>query len=264
MNVELIQDVAIGLLLPFLGTSLGAACVFFMKREMSLDVAKILSGFAAGVMVAASIWSLLIPAMDQSSQMGNLSFLPATVGFWLGIFFLLLLDHLIPHLHSFDDKPEGPSNHLKRTTMLLLAVTLHNIPEGMAVGVIYAGLLAHTPGITAAGAFALSLGIAIQNFPEGAIISMPLATHGWKRGKSFAYGVLSGVVEPIGALITVLAWRVVTPILPYLLGFAAGAMMYVVVEELIPEMSEGKHSHGGVLAFAAGFSLMMVLDVMLG
>ena len=257
---ELLQ----GLFLPFLGTALGSACVFFLRGAMSDRLQRALSGFAAGVMVAASIWSLLIPALEQAEPMGLLAFVPAAVGFWLGILFLLLLDHLIPHLHRNAQQAEGPKSRLRRTTMLVLAVTLHNIPEGMAVGVVYAGYLAGTAQITAAGALALSLGIAIQNFPEGAIISMPLRAEGMKKGRAFWSGVLSGIVEPIGAVLTILAAGIVVPALPYLLSFAAGAMLYVVVEELIPEMSQGQHSNVGTVFFAVGFSVMMVLDVALG
>ena len=253
-----------GILIPFLGTSLGAACVFFMKKTLSDMVQRALTGFAAGVMVAASVWSLLIPAMEQSAGMGNLSFVPAVVGFWIGILFLLGLDHVVPHLHAKSGQTEGPKSQLRRTTMMVLAVTLHNIPEGMAVGVVYAGYLSGSTQITAAGALALSLGIAIQNFPEGAIISMPLRAEGMKKGKAFCGGVLSGVVEPIGAVLTILAAQLVVPALPYLLSFAAGAMLYVVVEELIPEMSQGSHSNIGTLFFAVGFSIMMMLDVALG
>ena len=253
-----------GILIPFLGTSLGAACVFFMKKTLSDMVQRSLTGFAAGVMVAASVWSLLIPAMEQSAGMGKLSFVPAVVGFWIGILFLLGLDHIVPHLHAKSGQTEGPKSQLRRTTMMVLAVTLHNIPEGMAVGVVYAGYLSGSAQITAAGALALSLGIAIQNFPEGAIISMPLRAEGMKKGKAFCGGVLSGVVEPIGAMLTILAAQLVVPALPYLLSFAAGAMLYVVVEELIPEMSQGSHSNIGTLFFAVGFSVMMMLDVALG
>ena len=253
-----------GILIPFLGTSLGAACVFFMKKTLSDNLQRALTGFAAGVMVAASIWSLLIPAMEQSIDMGKWSFVPATVGFWSGVLFLLLLDHVIPHLHRNSVQAEGPKSKLQRTTMLVLAVTLHNIPEGMAVGVVYAGYLSGNSQITVAGALALSLGIAIQNFPEGAIISLPLRAEGMKKGRAFAGGVLSGVVEPIGAALTLLAAHFVLPALPYLLSFAAGAMLYVVVEELIPEMSQGKHSNLGTIFFAIGFSIMMILDVALG
>lgn len=253
-----------GISIPFLGTVLGAACVFFMKKSLGDLVQRALTGFASGVMVAASIWSLLIPAMEQSSQMGKLAFVPAVVGFWIGILFLLLLDRVIPHLHRNSEQAEGPKSQLQRTTMMLLAVTLHNIPEGMAVGVVYAGYRSGSVPITAAGALALSLGIAIQNFPEGAIVSMPLRAEGMKKGRAFLGGVLSGVVEPIGAVLTILAAQFVIPILPYLLSFAAGAMLYVVVEELIPEMSEGKHSNIGTILFAVGFSMMMILDVALG
>ena len=253
-----------GIMLPFLGSSLGAARVFFLKKSLGDYIQRALTGFAAGVMVAASIWSLLIPAMDQSEALGKLAFFPAAVGFWLGILFLLLLDHIIPHLHRNSQQAEGPHSQLQRTTMMVLAVTLHNIPEGMAVGVVYAGYLSGTAQITAAGALALSLGIAIQNFPEGAIISMPLRAEGMSKGRAFWGGVLSGVVEPIGAVLTILAASVIVPALPYLLSFAAGAMLYVVVEELIPEMSQGEHSDIGTVLFAVGFSLMMVLDVALG
>ena len=254
----------LGVLIPFLGTSLGAACVFFMKKDMSVGVQRALTGFAGGVMVAASVWSLLIPALDQAAAMGKWSFIPAVLGFWFGILFLLLLDHLIPHLHRNSNEPEGLKARLQRTTMLVLAVTLHNIPEGMAVGVVFAGYLSGNVGISLTGAVALSLGIAIQNFPEGAIISMPLASEGTKRPKAFWYGVLSGIVEPIGAILTILAASVIVPALPYFLSFAAGAMIYVVVEELIPEMSQGKHSDIGTVFFAVGFTVMMTLDVALG
>ena len=257
-------DAFYGILIPFLGTSLGAASVFFLKKSLGDHIQRALTGFAAGVMVAASIWSLLIPAMDQSEALGKLAFFPAAMGFWLGILFLLLLDHIIPHLHRNSQQAEGPHSQLQRTTMMVLAVTLHNIPEGMAVGVVYAGYLSGTAQITAAGALALSLGIAIQNFPEGAIISMPLRAEGMSKGRAFWGGVLSGVVEPIGAVLTILAASVIVPALPYLLSFAAGAMLYVVVEELIPEMSQGEHSDIGTVLFAVGFSLMMVLDVALG
>ena len=254
----------LGIFIPFLGTTLGAACVFFMKKSLGDLVQRSLAGFAAGVMVAASIWSLLIPAIEQSAAMGKLSFVPAFFGFWLGVLFLLALDHLIPHLHLGSEQAEGPKSKLARTTMMVLAVTLHNIPEGMAVGVMYAGFLAENAQITAASALALSIGIAIQNFPEGAIISMPLRAEGQRKGRAFLGGVLSGVVEPIGAVLTILAAQLVIPALPVLLSFAAGAMLYVVVEELIPEMSQGKHSNLATVFFAAGFSVMMVLDVALG
>ncbi len=253
-----------GILIPFLGTSLGAASVFFMKDALSDGVQRALTGFAAGVMVAASVWSLLIPAIEQASGMGKWSFVPAAAGFWIGVLFLLALDHVIPHLHRNSASAEGPKSRLQRTTMMVLAVTLHNIPEGMAVGVVYAGWLSGSAQITAAGALALSLGIAIQNFPEGAIISLPLRAEGASRGRAFAGGVLSGIVEPIGAMLTLLAVQLIVPALPYLLSFAAGAMLYVVVEELIPEMSQGAHSNTGTLFFALGFSVMMILDVALG
>ena len=253
-----------GILIPFLGTTLGAACVFFMKKSLGDLIQRSLAGFAAGVMVAASIWSLLIPAIEQSENMGKLSFLPAFLGFWIGVLFLLALDHLIPHLHIGSDQTEGPKSKLGRTTMMVLAVTLHNIPEGMAVGVMYAGFLSGKTQITASGAFALSLGIAIQNFPEGAIISMPLRAEGEKKSRAFFGGFLSGVVEPIGAVLTMIAAQLIIPALPYLLSFAAGAMLYVVVEELIPEMAQGRHSNLGTVFFAVGFSVMMVLDVALG
>ena len=253
-----------GLLIPFVGTSLGAACVFFLKNDLKMSVQRALTGFAAGVMVAASIWSLIVPAIEQCSDKGRLAFLPAFIGFWAGILFLLLLDHIIPHLHRNADQADGPKSGITRTAMMVLAVTLHNIPEGMAVGVVYAGLMAHSEGITAGGAFALALGIAIQNFPEGAIISMPLFSEGKSKPRSFGLGVMSGAVEPIGTLLTVLAAALIIPLMPYLLSFAAGAMIYVVVEELIPEMSVGKHSNIGVLMFSCGFTVMMALDVALG
>ena len=258
------METFLGILIPFLGTTLGSACVFFMKKSLSDLVRRSLAGFAAGVMVAASIWSLLIPAIEQSESMGKLSFLPAFIGFWGGVLFLLLLDRLIPHLHVGSEQAEGPKSKLGRTTMMVLAVTLHNIPEGMAVGVVYAGFLSGNTQITAASALALSLGIAIQNFPEGAIISMPLRAEGESKGRAFLGGVLSGVVEPIGAVLTIFAAQFIIPALPYLLSFAAGAMLYVVVEELIPEMSQGRHSNLGTVFFAVGFSVMMVLDVALG
>ena len=260
MNIEIIR----GVLIPFLGTVLGSACVFFLRKNIGDLVQRALTGFAAGVMVAASIWSLLIPAMEQSAAMGKWSFVPAVAGFWVGILFLLLLDHVIPHLHMKSEEAEGPKKSWRRTPLLVLAVTLHNIPEGMAVGVVFAGYMAGSSTITAAGALALAIGIAIQNFPEGAIISMPLRGQGMSKTKAFVYGSLSGLVEPIGALLTILAASFILPVLPYLLSFAAGAMMYVVVEELIPEMSEGNHSNIGTVVFAVGFTLMMALDVALG
>lgn len=253
-----------GLFIPFLGTATGAAFVFFLKGKLKRSVERMLTGFAGGVMVAASIWSLLIPALEQSKEMGRLAFVPAVVGFWIGILFLLALDHLIPHLHQHAKEPEGPRSHLQRTTMLLLAVTLHNIPEGMAVGAVFGGILSGTSTITFAGALALSIGIAIQNIPEGAIISMPLKAAGFRSRKAFFYGILSGIVEPVGGALTILAASFITPVMPYLLSFAAGAMIYVVVEELIPETAEGPHSNIGTIFFAIGFSLMMVLDITLG
>ena len=260
MTIEVLRRICI----PFLGTMLGAACVFFQKNNMHPLVQKVLTGFAAGVMVAASIWSLLIPAMDQAESMGKFAFVPAVIGFWLGVLFLLALDFVIPHLHLGSSEAEGTKTNLKTTTIMVLAVTLHNIPEGMAIGVVYAGLLLGEQEISLAAATALSIGIAIQNFPEGAIISMPLQAEGMKKPKAFVLGALSGIVEPIGAVLTVLAAGLVVPVLPYLLSFAAGAMIYVVVEELIPEMSQGKHTNIGTIAFTAGFTLMMMLDVALG
>ncbi len=257
-------EVIRGILIPFAGTSLGAACVFIMKKSLNPMIQRALTGFAAGVMVAASIWSLLIPAMEQAAGMGRMAFIPAVAGFWLGILFLLFLDRAIPHLHQGSREPEGPKVTLKKTTMLVLAVTLHNIPEGMAVGVVFAGWVSGSKMITMAGALALSIGIAIQNFPEGAIISMPLRSEGVSRGKAFLYGAMSGAVEPVAAWLTVLASGIILPVLPYLLSFAAGAMLYVVVEELIPEMSAGSHSNLGTLAFALGFTVMLALDVALG
>lgn len=258
------MDVAIGVLLPFLGTTAGAACVFFLKKQISPNLQRVFTGFAAGVMVAASVWSLLIPAMNMSEDMGKLGFVPALVGFLLGVFFLLLMDSFIPHLHLGSEKPEGAKSSLGRTAMLMLAVTIHNLPEGAACGAIFAGVLSGDGSVTMAGAITLSIGIAIQNFPEGAIISLPLRSEGNSRTKSFLLGALSGIVEPLGAVVAILLASVVTPILPYMLGFAAGAMIYVVVEELIPEASEGEHSNLGTIAFVIGFALMMVLDVALG
>ena len=252
------------LLIPFVGTALGAACVYFLRNGMSSGTSNSLSGFAAGVMVAASIWSLLIPAMDQASGMGKFAFVPAVVGFWAGMMFLFLLDHCIPHVHNNGTGDGGPKSKLSRSTKLVLAITLHNIPEGMAVGVTYAGWLTGSASISLSGALALAIGIAIQNFPEGAIVSMPLVACGSSRNKSFIYGMLSGIVEPVSAVITILLASAIVPFMPYLLSFAAGAMLYVVVEELIPQMSAGKHSNLGTIMFAIGFSLMMVLDVALG
>ena len=260
MNMEVIR----GILIPFLGTSLGAACVFCMRGKLNPLLQRALTGFAAGVMAAASIWSLLLPAIEQSADMGRLAFLPAAIGFWIGILFLLLLDKTVPHLHAGSDEAEGLRSPLKRTTKLILAVTIHNLPEGMAVGVVYAGLLQGNAGISAAGALALALGIAIQNFPEGAIISMPLRAEGQSTGKSFLYGVLSGAVEPLGALLTIWFSALLVPAMPYMLSFAAGAMVYVVVEELIPETQAGAHSNLGTLMFALGFTVMMALDCALG
>lgn len=260
MRIEVIY----GVLIPLIGTTLGAACVFFMKNAIGDKIQRILMGFASGVMVAASVWSLLIPSIEQSSFMGRLSFIPALTGLWAGMLFLLLLDNITPHLHINSTQSEGPKTHLKKTTMLVLAVTIHNIPEGMAVGVVYAGYLSGNTGITAMAALVLAVGIAIQNFPEGAIISLPLRSEGLCRGKAFLYGFMSGVVEPVAAFVTIMAASIITPALPYLLSFAAGAMLYVVVEELIPEMSQGTHSNIGVIAFAVGFGIMMMLDVALG
>ena len=260
MNLEAFAAV----LLPFLGTTIGAGFVFFLRGAMNRNLQRSLTGFASGVMVAASIWSLIIPAMDQSVHMGKLAFVPAFVGVWLGFLFLLALDHIIPHLHLGSDCPEGTPCGLGKSTMMVLAVALHNLPEGMAVGVVVAGWLAGQESISFAAALALSLGIALQNLPEGAIISMPLKSGGMGRGRAFGYGVASGIVEPIGAVLTILLANWVIPVLPYLLAFSAGAMLYVVVEELIPEMSEGEHSNIGTIFFAVGFTLMMVLDVALG
>lgn len=259
------MKILLGILLPFIGTTAGAACVFFLKNEIKPLIQKSLLGFASGIMVAASVWSLLIPAMDMSEEMGRLAFLPAAAGFVVGIGFLLLMDKAIPHLHMGSSCPEGPKCTLKKTTMLVLAVTLHNIPEGMAVGVAFAGMMAGNQEITIASAFALTLGIAIQNFPEGAIISMPLKSEDkMSKGKAFLYGTLSGVVEPIGAVFMILLSSHLGPFLPYFLAFAAGAMIYVVVEELIPEASQGEHSNMATIGFAAGFVVMMILDVALG
>ena len=260
MHIKIISAV----LLPFLGTTIGAAFVFFLKGQMNRTLQRSLTGFAAGVMVAASVWSLIIPAIDQSAHLGKLSFLPAFIGVWAGFLLLLLLDHLIPHLHMNSSSPEGAPSKLGKSTMMVLAVALHNLPEGMAVGVVVAGWVTGNQSISFAGALALSLGIALQNLPEGAIISLPLKSNGMGRGCAFGYGVASGIIEPIGAVVTILMAPVVAPGLPYLLAFAAGAMLYVVVEELIPEMSEGEHSNIGTIFFAVGFSLMMVLDVALG
>ena len=260
MNMEVVR----GVLIPFLGTSLGAACVFFMRGKLNAMVQRALTGFAAGVMVAASVWSLLIPAIEQSSGLGAWSFAPAAGGFWLGILFLLLLDKTVPHLHMNAEQAEGARSSLSRNTMMLLAVTIHNVPEGMAVGVVYAGYLTGNAGITALGALSLALGIAIQNVPEGAIISLPLHAQGMSRARAFVGGVLTGAVEPLGSLLMIAMASRLTPMMPWFLSFAAGAMIYVVVEELIPEMSEEPHSNVGTVLFAAGFTLMMALDVALG
>lgn len=257
-------NIMIGILIPFIGTTAGAGCVFFVKNTIRPGVQKALLGFASGVMVAASVWSLLIPAMDMAESMGRFAFVPAAAGLCMGMGFLLLMDKIIPHLHMDSGEPEGMKSSLTRTTMLVLAVALHNIPEGMAVGVVFAGVLSGDTGISAAGALALSIGIAIQNFPEGAIISLPLKSEGSSRKRAFTLGTLSGIVEPIGAVVTILLARYITPVLPYLLAFAAGAMLYVVVEELIPESAEGEHSDIGTIGFAIGFVIMMILDVALG
>lgn len=258
------MQIFLGLAIPFLGTTLGATMVFLMKKEMNKKVEKILLGFASGVMIAASVWSLLIPSIEMAETQRKVAWIPAAIGFLLGIVFLLVLDSVVPHMHLESEKPEGMKAKLKKTTMMVFAVTLHNIPEGMAVGVTFAGALAQNAGITMAGAFALAVGIAIQNFPEGAIISMPLKSEGVSKPKAFLYGTLSGIVEPIGAIITILLTNAVVPILPYLLSFAAGAMIYVVVEELIPESQAGEHSNIGTIGVAIGFTIMMILDVALG
>lgn len=258
------MQITIGLMIPFLGTTLGSAMVFFMRKEMNKKIEKMLLGFAAGVMIAASVWSLLIPAIDMAEEQGKIAWIPATIGFLGGMAFLLVLDTLIPHLHLESSEPEGIEANLKKTTMLVLAVTLHNIPEGMSVGVTFAGAIIGNAGVTMAGAFALAVGIAIQNFPEGAIISMPLRSEGVSRLRSFSYGALSGIVEPVGALITILLAKQIVPALPFLLAFAAGAMIYVVVEELIPESQSGEHSNIGTIGVAFGFVIMMILDVALG
>ncbi len=260
MQWEILQ----GIFIPFLGTVLGAGCVYLVKGELSLQIQRALTGFAAGVMVAASVWSLLIPAMEQSEGMGKFSFFPAFAGLWVGVLFLLALDKLIPHLHLGSDCPEGRQCGLGKSTMLVLAVALHNLPEGMAVGVLLAGWMSGSETIPLAAVLALSIGIAIQNIPEGAIISLPLKSQGMKKNKAFALGAASGAVEPLGAILTIALSALLTPVLPYVLGFAAGAMLYVVVEELIPEMSQGDHSNIGTIFFTVGFSVMMVLDVALG
>lgn len=258
------MQLLIGLLIPFLGTTLGASMVFLMKNKMNKKIEKILLGFASGVMIAASVWSLIIPSIEMSEQQSVLSWVPASIGFMAGVVFLLVLDSLIPHLHLNNEKPEGVKSKIKKVTMMVFAVTLHNIPEGMAVGVTFAGAILGNTGITITGAFALAIGIAIQNFPEGAIISMPLKSEDVSKSKAFLYGMVSGIVEPIGAIITILLTNTVIPILPYLLSFAAGAMVYVVVEELIPESQQGEHSNIGTIGVAIGFVVMMILDVALG
>lgn len=258
------MKIFIGLLIPFIGTTLGSAMVFLMKNKINKRVEKLLLGFASGVMIAASVWSLLIPSIDMAKAQGKVAWVPAVIGFLIGILFLLVLDTVIPHLHLNSKKPEGLKAKLKKTTMMVLAVTLHNIPEGMAVGVTFAGAMMKSNVITLTGAFALAIGIAIQNFPEGAIISMPLKSEGVVKPKAFMYGVLSGVVEPIGAIITIILTKSIEAILPYFLSFAAGAMIYVVVEELIPESQSGEHSNIGTIGVAIGFAIMMVLDVALG
>lgn len=258
------MDVFFGLMIPFLGTVAGAACVLFMRNKLNKRVEKVLLGFASGVMVAASVWSLLLPAIDMSAGYRKFAFVPAAVGFAAGILFLYGLDKLIPHLHPGGRKPEGIKSSLTKTTMLALAVTLHNIPEGMAVGVVFAGVLSGNQEITMAGAYTLAAGIAIQNFPEGAIISMPMKSNGSRKGRAFFHGAMSGIVEPIAAFLTILVTGVIEKALPFLLAFAAGAMLFVVVEELIPEASADGESDGATLGFAAGFLIMMILDVALG
>ena len=258
------MNLIIGLLIPFIGTTLGSAMVFLMKDKINKKLEKVLLGFASGVMVAASVWSLIIPSIDMAKEQNIIAWLPATVGFILGIIFLLILDNIIPHLHIKSKEPEGPKTKLGKSAMMVLAVTLHNIPEGMAVGVVVAGFMNGTTGVTMASAIALAIGIAIQNFPEGAIISLPLKGEGSSKGKSFLYGMLSGIVEPIAAIITIVLSSFIVPVLPYLLSFAAGAMIYVVVEELIPESAQGSHSNIGTIGFGIGFIIMMILDVALG
>lgn len=258
------SNIVIGLLIPFIGTTLGSAMVYLLKDKVNIKIEKVLLGFASGVMIAASVWSLLIPSIKMAEKQGTIAWMPASIGFILGIAFLLLLDRIIPHLHINENKPEGPKTKISKTMMLVLAVTLHNIPEGMAVGVVFAGLLTGNTAISVAGAFALSMGIALQNFPEGAIISMPLKSEGVSKNKSFIYGVLSGIVEPIAGLITILLTSAISLVLPYFLSFAAGAMIYVVAEELIPDSQNGKHSDLGTIGLAIGFVIMMILDVALG
>lgn len=252
------------IVIPFLGTSLGALGVYFIKGDLPRTIHRALTGFAAGVMVAASIWSLLIPAINESEHLGKGAVIPAVIGFWIGILFLLFLDKIIPHLHQYSNEDEGKKNNLHKTTKMLLAVTLHNIPEGMAIGIVLASVISGNTEITNAAALTLAIGIAIQNFPEGAIVSMPLYSEGINKNKAFAGGVISGVVEAIACILTLFISNLIIPLLPYLLSFAAGAIIYVVVEELIPEMSTGKHSNIGTIFFAVGFTLMMALDIMLG
>lgn len=260
------KEALIAIWIPFLGTMLGSACVFFMKGALNEKIQKLLSGFAGGVMIAASVWSLLIPALNMAEENGmeKLSFIPAAVGLMLGVIFLLILDKIIPHLHLNNDHAEGPEVELKKSTMLILAVALHNIPEGMAVGVTFAGMLSGESAVTFMGAIALTIGIAVQNFPEGAIISMPVCAAGVGKRKAFWYGTLSGIVEPLGALLTIGLAQYMLGIMPYLLAFAAGSMIYVVVEELIPESAVGEHSNIGTIGFSVGFVIMMILDVALG
>ena len=258
------MEILQGIIIPFIGTLSGAACVYFLKNELSTFLQRSLSGFAAGVMIAASVWSLIIPAIDQSEWMGKLSFIPAFIGFWLGVLFLLFLDHAIPHIHASTNEAEGPKVKLSRNTMLILAVTLHNIPGGMAVGAVYSGFLSGNSTISAMSAMALAIGIAIQNFPEGAIVTMPLLKEGYSKFKAFMFGIVSGIAEILGAVVTIMLTNVIVPVMPYMLSFAAGAMVYVVVEELVPEACEGEHSNIGTIAFALGFSIMMVLDIALG
>ncbi len=253
----------LGLIIPFLGTTIGAACVLFMRKELKPRIQKALLGFAAGVMVAASVWSLIIPAIDMSAHLGKFAFAPAAAGFLLGIAFLLFLDRAIPHMHIGSSQAEGPKVSLARSTMLVLAVTIHNIPEGISSGAVFAGLLTDNANVTLAGAFALVIGIAVQNLPEGFIVSLPIRSEGRGRGRAFLYGMLSGAVEPVAGGLTVLLAAYITPALPYLLAFAAGAMIYVVVEELVPESAQGEHSNIGTIGFAIGFVLMMILDVAL-
>lgn len=257
-------QILIGILLPLLGTTLGSAVVFFVRDEVKPAVQKALLGFASGVMIAASVWSLLIPAIEMAEKQGGIAWIPAAVGFLSGMGFLLLLDTFVPHLHVNAEEPEGKRSGLGRSAMLMLAVTLHNFPEGMAVGVVFVGAVSGSEMVSAAGAFALALGIAIQNFPEGAIISTPLASRGMPRWRAFSYGALSGIVEPVGAILTILLTSLITPALPYILSFAAGAMIYVVIEELIPESQSGSHSNIGTIGAAIGFTLMMILDIALG